>query len=313
MNRIGRLQRNIIRLLAESPRRVDVLHAALPAYRRDNVLRAVRHLKRQGFIVDDGGTLSCPEPPVLNDEKRAASIARHEYGALSSAFLLLSQGAPCTGDELFPPNAVSRQFAAKAIDALERARLIEQLTGCYSIADGRLFQSTWADERLFCATLGWECDTEQAYSIALLLGGGSLREEAAAAAVLYECIGQWNTSRRTGLPVGQITALRRVAALSPETQDAMVRRGLNARWILGFPAGTPEPEVVAAIESGPPEKPQAAAADSDSSGGEPPSELPDAELLAHCLKLCAFTAATVARMERKLDFLATELGYHERE
>lgn len=319
-DRIGRLQRQILQLLGESPRGIDSLHAELPAYRRDNVSRAVSLLRRKGRIVDTGNDMlarleQAPAAPAAPQRKRG-SVPRHEYTALAAAFLLLSQGAHRTGDELFPPHAVSRDFASRATDALERLRLIERApNGCYAIMDAKLFQDTWADERLFRAALGWGCETEEAYSMSLLLGGnGSLREDAAAAAVLYECIGQENVARRTGLPVPTVTALRRIAALAPGTQEAIALAGLPARWILGIPSGTPEESILAAITSEPHERSQGTPAEAsrpDELAGM--LELPNAELLANCFKLCAFTADTVAKMERQLAFLASELGYRERE
>lgn len=317
--RIGRLQSSILRLLAEKPRTVDALHAELPAYRRDNVLRSVKVLERSGKVVADGAappayTVTQGHAPVFDvPPRREAAVPRNEYTALTVAFLLLSQGSPRAPTELFPPHAVARKFALRTLESLLQLDLIEPAAnGCFVIKNAQAFKSTWADERRFCAVLGKECSTEQAYSMSLLLSGnGSLREDAAAAAVLYEDIGQENTARRTGLSTPTVTALRRVASLAPEVQEAMEANDLGARWILSFPADVSSPEVMAAIASHqaiPGEDMEVAEA-AEAAEAEPGN----AELLATCVKLCAFTADAVARMESKLTFLANELGYRERE
>lgn len=316
-HRIGRLQSSILRLLAEKPRTVDALHAELPTYRRDNVLRSVKVLERSGRVVgDDAATPTyavqggVPIPDAT--PTREVAVPRNEYTALTVAFLLLSQGSPRAPTELFPPHTVTRKFALRALESLLQLDLIEPAAnGCFVIKNAQAFKSTWADERRFCAVLGKECSTEQAYSMSLLLSGnGSLREDAAAAAVLYEDIGQENTARRTGLSTPTVTALRRVASLAPEVQEAMEANDLGARWILSFPADVSSSEVMAAIA-------MAGIAGMEHEAEEEPgaadAEPGNAELLATCVKLCAFTADAIARMESKLTFLANELGYRERE
>jgi len=79
---------------------------------------------------------------------------------------------------------------------------------------------------------------------------------------------------------------------------------------LSFPADVSSSEVMAAIASHqaiPGEDTEVAEADAAE------AEPGNAELLATCVKLCAFTADAIARMESKLTFLANELGYRERE
>lgn len=315
-HRIGRLQSSILRLLAEKPRTVDALHAELPAYRRDNVLRSVKVLERSGRIAgDDAATPTyavqrgIPVPDAT--PAREVAVPRNEYTALTVAFLLLSQGSPRAPTELFPPHTVTRKFALRALESLLQLDLIEPAAnGCFVIKNAQAFKSTWADERRFCAVLGKECSTEQAYSMGLLLSGnGSLREDAAAAAVLYEDIGQENTARRTGLSTPTVTALRRIASLAPEVQESMEANDLGARWILSFPADVSSSEVMAAIASHQAIPGEDTVAEADAAEAEPGN----AELLATCVKLCAFTADAIARMESKLTFLANELGYRERE
>lgn len=334
--RIGKLQASILGVLGSGARTLADLQKHFAAeYRHDNVARAVGILEHRGMIedshprgppgttrrnrhygiidltaaakdmIDNGEVIASPVAPVARERGASKHV---EYGALARAFLGLSSGDPLKADEVFPSRVGRREFALRTMETLQRLGLIEPVSNDrFVLKDPKAFRATWADEHLFCAVLGRECSKEQAESMSALLNGGSLREEAAAAAFLYNVIGQENTARRTGLSSSAVMALRRVAALAPEVQEAMEKRGLGARWILNFVHDASTAKLLAAMESGEllasiePEPVQMREPADDGPGA--------AEMLATCLKLCAFTAEAVAGMERKLDFLAKELGY----
>lgn len=303
--RIGRLQRAIIEALAERPRSVADLSQHLGAERTDNLRRSLAALAAAGRLVERNGLLRLEEHTWKGSRLRTSErMWRREYKALTQAFMLLSIGDPVGAEELFPPRRAGSEFGKRMLQRLQDAHVMEFVAdNLFGVKDKRAMQDIWGHEAKFCALGEWSVTAAHIDDVQTLLSGGPLLRQASAAAALCESLGQENVYRRTGLSTVALKDLRNAAAVPASVVDALEQRGLGAAWLRDVDLEASAEALIGIMD--PPAPPyREASNDGDA------DDLDHEQLLVTCVKLCAATADIVAKMERRLDWLAKELGYN---
>lgn len=328
--RTGHQQRAILAALGSGPTTADRLRSLVAdGGRADNFSRALRTLQQRGDVVaNDAGLLILGSRPCVAASKDGDDYLpgrgpwKARYRALCYLFDALASGTAVRISSV--PGIVSHAdvlLASRAAQRLEEQGVVRR-----HFADGSVFQLVkhggaalkriWSHERAFCQIAGWDITHAHAEHMAALLRGDSLRQEAAAASFLYDVLGQNNVSRRSGLGAEALARLRLIAGLPVAVQEAMERRGLPPTFVRNLPMGASEQDLLALIEDPTGGYEEASKSSRDDPLCSPqqssdPAALQQNELLATCVKLCAVTAELVSAMERKLDWLAKELGYEE--
>ncbi len=315
VRRSGRLQRSLLDALASGPLTRQELRQRVDA-RADNFGRSLAILLSEGKVRSSDGAFA-----LASDDDRQPPFARpykgyRPYGStpwvtayreLTQLFIDLA-----SGEELHLPDDPHHPMRLHVVDQLlAQGVLVRQgPRASLTVADPKALKRIWADERAFCTLAGWEIEAQHAEHMAALLRGGDRRSEAAAATHLYRVIGQNNTARRTGLSPEHISALRTFATLPDAVQAHLESRGLHVRAALHFRFCRSEDEMLSKLaelegaETTPtePDESRTASVNDD-------APVSDRQLLETCVKLCAAVAEIAAELNRKVDWLAKELGY----
>lgn len=316
--------------------------------RMDNVTRSIERLEVRGWIVrtpDDrvGLTRSGlevretksvphnevveqppePEPKLTHGEymrQKALGLApwHLQYKTLVDAFKMLADGAQHHLSELFPRR---REFGTRTVTTMcKEGILAEAPEGFFAIRHKEAFRAIWDDEKIFCTLGGWPIDHAQDMDC-LIHGADDVRLEGAAAVRLQDLVGYSNVRRRTGLSQKRLNELRDFAELPPEVQTAYLDSGIPFEWVgevrlahesdripkihrmkmMAEEDAEPEPRVETPPETPPGFFEGLAASEDDAEAVT--------DIAGTTLKLVVGLIDLVSELNKKVDFLANELGY----
>ena len=277
----------LLNLLAKGPAsRSDIEQALAPfAMSSQGVIMLLAGLIGRGRVESSQGLY------MLSD--RGPSSGAFGYARVVNVWLTLADGAWHPVDELFGSGGARHEL----FDRLIASGMCELFDNKVRVMESSAstFQAVWADERVFCKY----ADHPSAHADAvnrLLSEQLSLADRAELVCSAALSIGLNNVARRIGIGFNQATNLTKLNKL-PSSVKPLVRTPSEAN-VLSKMAN--EQEMLEALRGH--------AAEPEDDLEEPPNVH---EMAAATLKLAAATFELAASTERKITWIAKELGWKE--
>lgn len=249
--------------------------------------------------------------PIPEEIRLARTIKSRAYARAVDVWLTLADGEPHDAMELFKPNGVHH----KLCQLLLKSGLCELMPGragaVIFVARRERFKSIWDDEVLFCKFFGWP--TAHAADVNILLSGRelSLQEQVDITARVAPVIGNSNTARRAGWDFNKVTKLLRLSRLPAAVREHPAIKLRFANELASLPNERAMLDWLEARSSETHEVEEALYEHSNDDEGvlelEPEPDVK--EMLATTLKLSAATFDMMSSIERKISWIAKELGW----